>query len=359
MSVAKTADRVGPGRRPRVRAVVIHHRNSELLDHCLRAVLASTGVELDVVLFENECREALPDWVPGEPRVHRVASPVTVGFGEANNRAVRWSRTHLPTVDAYFFLNNDAVVRADTVSRLAGVLDEKPDAAAAGPLLLIWGAEDHLNSLGLNLSTGGEAWDEGIGLPLASRLPLPERAEVLAVTGSAVLIRRSAFEKAGGWSQLFDFYMEDLDLCLRFRRQGRSVWLVPDAVAVHAVSATAGPDSEFKLFLFWRNRWILMLLHWPWLRFLRAFPGLFRHELAAYRSRRRNLDAPAADRQRRAWLGALALLPRILAARLHHGRDKSWWNLLKPPGTVPVITLPEVVLRGRPWESIVAEEVLK
>ena len=344
------------GKRSRVRAVVIHHRNSELLDYCLRAVLASTGVDLDVVLFENEHREALPAWMESDPRIHRLASPVTVGFGEANNRAVAWSRAHLPSVDAYFFLNNDAVVRPDTVSKLAGVLEEHPQAAAAGPLILIWGAEDHLNSLGLNLSAGGEAWDEGIGLPLASHLPLPDRQEVLAVTGSAVLIRRSDFEAAGGWSQLFGFYMEDLDLCLRFRRRGLAVWLVPDAVAAHAVSATAGPASEFKLFLVWRNRWILMLLHWPWWRLLRALPGLYRHERAIYRSRRKNLDATAADRQRRAWLGALALLPRILAARLRHGGDESWWKLLKPPGTVPVITLPEVVLRGRPWESEIARE---
>ncbi|MEO7795715.1 MAG: hypothetical protein ABIV06_13175, partial [Thermoanaerobaculia bacterium] len=171
-----------------------------------------------------------------------------------------------------------------------------------------------------------------------------------------VLMRRSSFDGAGGWSELFDFYMEDLDLCLRFRRRGLSVWIVPDAVVAHAVSATAGPDSEFKLFLFWRNRLILMLLHWPWRRLLPALPGLVRHERAVYADRRRRQDTAAADLQRRAWLGALALLPRILAARLRHGRDTSWWKFLKPSGTVPVITLPEVVQRGRPWESVVAGE---
>ena len=65
----------------RVRAIVVHHRNSELLDHCLRALLASTGVELDVVLFENECHEALPEWIlPSRstlrsPRPWRPSSP--------------------------------------------------------------------------------------------------------------------------------------------------------------------------------------------------------------------------------------------------------------------------------------------
>ncbi|MBP7587869.1 MAG: glycosyltransferase family 2 protein [Thermoanaerobaculia bacterium] len=351
MTASRSPAPPAAGGQPRIRVFVIHHRNSELLDHCLRAVLASSGVDIDVVLFENECREALPAWIQDEARIHRTSSPVTLGFGEANNRAVAWSRTHLPAAEAYFFLNNDAVVRPDTLAKLAEVLEEHPDAAASGPLILIWGAADHLNSLGLNLSTAGEAWDEGIGLPLASHLPLPGREEILAVTGSALLARRSAYEAAGGWSRLFDFYMEDLDLCLRFRRRGQSVWLVPDAVVLHAVSATAGPASEFKLFLFWRNRWILMLLHWPWWRLFRMLPGQFRIERAAYRHRRAAGDLATADRQRRAWLGALALLPKILVARLRHGADTAWWKLLKPSGSVPIITLPEVVTRGRPWES--------
>ena len=145
-----------------------------------------------------------------------------------------------------------------------------------------------------------------------------------------------------------------LDGRLRLRRRGQTVWLVPDAVVAHAVSATAGPESEFKLFLFLRNRWILMLLHWPWRHLFRALPTQVRNERTTYRARRKAHDGTAADRQRRAWFGALALLPRILVTRLRHGRDETWWKFLKPAGTVPVITLPEVVSRGRPWESVIA-----
>jgi hypothetical protein len=100
---------------------------------------------------------------------------VTLGFGEANNRAVAWSRAHLPPADAYFFLNNDAVVRPrHPLEAGRGLSPSIPNAAPAGPLTLIWGAEDHLNSLGLNLSTAGEAWDEGIGLPCRATFRCPD-----------------------------------------------------------------------------------------------------------------------------------------------------------------------------------------
>ena len=38
-----------------------------------------------------------------------------------------------------------------------------------------------------------------------------------------------------------------------------------------------------------------------------------------------------------------------------HGADTAWWKLLKPSGSVPIITLPEVVTRGRPWESVIRD----
>lgn len=344
-------------RERRVCAIVVHHRNADLLDHCLRGALASVGVELDIVLYENACTEPLPAWVAGERRIHRTGSEIPLGFGEANNRAVAWAETHLAPADAYFFLNNDAVVKSDALSLLLDLFEEKPEAAAVGPLLLIWGAEGHVNSLGLNLSTFGEAWDEGIGLQLENYLPLPSRSEVLAVTGSAVLVRREAFEEVDGWSELFDFYMEDLDLCLRLRRQGMSVWIVPEAVVLHAVSATAGPSSEFKLFLFWRNRWVLMLLQWPWRHLIRSISIHTRDELRVYRARVAAGDRASADRQKRAWIGALKLIPQILGARARQGGRIEWWSLLKRAGSVPVITLPAIVERGRPWETAPSGEI--
>lgn len=335
----------------RICAIVVHHRNSELLEHCLRSALSSSGVELEIVVFCNACREILPEWILRQPKVHVTGSETSLGFGEANNRAVAWAEAHLATADAYFFLNNDAVVQTDALKRLAALFEGEPDAAAAGPLLLIWGAPEYVNSLGLNLSTYGEAWDEGIGLPLANYLPLGRPIEVLAVTGSAMLVRREIFEEVGGWSELFDFYMEDLDLCLRLRRLGKRVWVDPQAVVQHAVSATAGPSSEFKLFLFWRNRWILMLLQWPWRQLPRMLLNHVRDEFRTHRARLEAGDNATAERQKRAWIGALRLLPAILGARFRQGGRTDWWRLLKPAGSVPEITLPDVVERGRPWEN--------
>ena len=42
-----------------------------------------------------------------------------------------------------------------------------------GPTLLILGADDHYNSLGINVTEDGWGWDEAIGLAVADYGPPP------------------------------------------------------------------------------------------------------------------------------------------------------------------------------------------
>lgn len=344
---------------PQVLTVIVHPRATPQLEHCLRAALASEGVAVTIVLLLNGCDDPLPGWMDGEPRIHVLRLTDPLGFGAANNRAVQWALARLPAPHHFFFLNNDAALRRDALRRMIEALDAEPRAGVAGPTLVVWGAEDHLNSLGLNLTRTAEAWDEGIGLPTAAYGPLPGRHEVVAVTGAALLVRAETWRELGGWSELFDFYMEDLDLCLRAQGLGWKVVQVADAEAAHAVSATAGAFSEFKVRLFWRNRWVLLLLHWPLPRLLGALPRVIAGELALHRRRLAVGAVDDARRQRRSWGEVFRMLPRIARERRWRGVAREWVRHLRPAGSVPVITLPHADQSGAPWATRAAgdEEV--
>jgi GT2 family glycosyltransferase len=330
--------------------VTVHHRGKELLDHCLRSLLATRSAAVEIVVVSNACQEPLPEIVEREPRIHLLRLETSVGFSEANNRGVTWARENLGEPDHWFFVNNDAVVEPDTLCRLAEALESAPHGGVAGPRLQIWGAEDHLNSLGLNVTSVGEAWDEGIGRALSDYGPLPDRREVLAVTGSALLIRAAALREIGGWSELYGYYMEDIDLCLKAWSHGWTVLHAPDAVASHAISATADQISDFKRFHSWRNQFVLLLVHWPASALLRVTPRLVASQLRLYALRVKHRCHDDARLQRRIWSGALRLLPAALAQRRKSGDDRSWTRFLRKPGTVPEIRLPKIAPGQRPWE---------
>ena len=326
----------------RVCAVIVHHRGKRLLARCLDALLASSGVELEVVVVANACDEALPDQVESNPRVHLVASPRALGFSAANNLGAAWAGEHLPPVDCLLFINNDALVEPETLARLADELASGGNCGVVGPRLMIWGADEVINSLGLNLTRTGQAWDEGIGRSLDDYGPLVARRSVTAVTGAALMLRAPVFEELGGWEDLYAFYFEDIDLCLRARERGWEVVVVTNAVVHHAISATAARGSDMKLQLSWRNRFLLMLIHWPWKLLLVAGARTLRAELGlAWRRLRAGARADGVL-QARSWLGAIKRWPAALAARRRRGADSSWTQELKPHGAVPVITLPEL-----------------
>jgi GT2 family glycosyltransferase len=55
-----------------------------------------------------------------------------------------------------------------------------------------------------------------------------------------MLIRRKALDEVGLFDEGYWMYMEDLDLCYRFKQAGWTVWYEPDVTIVHVKAGTSG-----------------------------------------------------------------------------------------------------------------------
>ena len=71
--------------------------------------------------------------------------------------------------------------------------------------------------------------------------------------------RREDYDAVGGFDEAFYMHMEEIDFAWRLRLRGRSVRLVPKAVAFHIGSYTLPPKSLKKAYLNHRNNWVLLL----------------------------------------------------------------------------------------------------
>ena len=325
---------------PVVVAVVPHHRGAALLERCIASLVRSEGIGMRIVVVWNGCPEAVPPSVAGAPGVHVVRSEQPIGFAAANNLGVAWALDRLETPEHFLFANNDTAFQPDAVARLVEALESGPRRGIVGPRLMLLAPPDHLNSLGLNVTRLGDAWDEGIGQSLAEYGPLPGQRPVLAVTGSALLARAAVVRELDGWSEIFDFYYEDVDLCLRARRLGWEVVHEPRAVVFHALSATSGSGSEFHLLRTWRNRILLLAIHWPAGLLVGLAPQLLVWEaknLVAGLFRSRGL----ARVRWRSWTEALSRLPEALRQRRRLSGPTAWVSMLRPARSVPAIHVPQ------------------
>lgn len=242
--------------RPRLSVVVPTHETRALTLACLRALEASRGVApFEVVVVDDASQDGTAGAIAAaHPRVKVVRLEANRGFTVAVNTGVADARG-----DTLLLLNSDTEVAPDALARLVSALDADPRVGAAGAALVYpdgtpqWSAGREPSLAWLFVSSAGLA-ELARRLPGYARWRARARGEAGAddhapravgwVPGAAVAIRRRAWDEVGGFDASFALYAQDLDLCVRLRRAGWGVALVPDARVVHHLGATIGALPE-------------------------------------------------------------------------------------------------------------------
>jgi GT2 family glycosyltransferase len=230
-----------------VTAVVLAYGAEEWLEESVGEVLASRGIEVDVVVVDNGCTSDAVDRVKGLSGVRVITPDTNTGYsGGCDRGAAEATGTYLA------FVNSDAVVMPDALRRMVAVASE-PQVGFAMGSIRIADTPELINSSGNPVHFTGLTWTGGHGEP-ASRYAT--RRSVIGGSGCCFVIRRRLWEEVGGFADEFFAYGEDCDLSLRLWQRGLSVEYVPDAVVLHHYEFSRNKN---KFYLVERNRAILVL----------------------------------------------------------------------------------------------------
>jgi len=229
----------------RVSAVIVHYRTPAETERAARAV-AETSPGAEILVVDNASGDGVAGTLAAAvPRARVAVEPANRGYGAACNRGAR--ETARPYL---LLLNSDAYARPGAIEALAAALDADPRAAAAGPRLL--SPDGSLQRSIRRLPTPWRIFCESSGLAflLGGRGPFGGHTatlqdhgvtrEVEALMGAALLVRRSAFEQAGGFDEAFFLYAEETDLMERWRRAGWRIVFTPAAEFVHEGGRSGG-----------------------------------------------------------------------------------------------------------------------
>ena len=229
-----------------VAVAIVSYNTRELLDRCLRSLepdvragratawVVDNGSKDGSVALVRECHPWTQLIEPGE----------NLGFGAAVNLVAQ--QTFTPWIAPS---NADVELEPGALEALLDAGGRLGGAGALAPRLLLGGGETQhsvypfptlpflaLFNLGMGWLSAGWA-DERC---LEGRWN-PERArEVDWAIGAFLLVRREAWDQAGGFDEAQWMYAEDLDLGWRLRRAGWSTFYQPAArIRHHASAATA------------------------------------------------------------------------------------------------------------------------
>lgn len=226
--------------------------------------LEHLGGDVPVILVDNSTdQEDLSGVIAEHPNVRHIDSGGNLGYSAASNMGAQAA-----TAEFLVFMNPDTRPTAAALGRLVDFLKSNTDVASCG-------------AAGIGTAGGGAqptpARTLAHSLGLHRRFPLTgiyyqnlggRRVDVGWVAGSCLAIRRTTFNKLGGFDPRYFVYQSDFDLGLRMQRRGLRQVVLGDVVIPHS----DGGSSDLPQLWTWEKRGR------AWTRFLRntrSLPGAF------------------------------------------------------------------------------------
>ena len=266
-----------------VGAVILAHRRRASVEAVLGR-LAELPLD-EVLVADNDSRDGTAELVAGwGGNVRLVHSGDNLGAA-ARNIAVAAARS-----DLLVMLDDDSWPLPGAIEELVALFERRPDLGVAGGYVIdVDPAGERLRAD----EVGTFDWFLRSGRDVDS----PDGLETFFFPEGACMVRRVAWEQAGGCFEPYFLTLTELDLATRMLAAGWDVRYAPRAHFAHAKDAGGRPPSERILHLRVRNQLWYFWLRFPAARAARRIPAYLAFDLVecGYRGATRAWAAAIAE----------------------------------------------------------------
>jgi glycosyltransferase involved in cell wall biosynthesis len=223
---------------PAISVVIPTHDRKTLLAETISSVLAQTETEWELIVVDDASTDGTSSYLGGlgHSKIRVLGLPKNVG-----QSAARQEGTQIAASPFVLFLDDDDLLRPNALDKLHRSLAKEPDAVAA---------------VGANVEFDARGHKRRIRHPYrhVTRVVWPELLWGWSATPSRVLVRRDAFERAGGWDPAIDT-AHDTELWLRMSLLGPFVLDPQVVVDKRAHEGQSRPEDQRSIQHRFRQRW--------------------------------------------------------------------------------------------------------
>ncbi|MBN2055957.1 glycosyltransferase [bacterium] len=228
--------------------IIIVNRDTADHLHALLTRLIATRADrpYHVTVVDNDSRDGSQNIVRRYPEVRLIANSTNSTYARSCNQGAAAVHAERGPGGMLLFLNADVDIDGRCIEQLAEGMG--PGIGAVVPLVWTYDPIHRFMSsclkpptpwLCLHENTVLSHFPAGAGLrgyqACDRRLwnNLDEPVEVPATPGSILMVRRDMFHRLKGWDERFTSGHDDVDLCVRIRRDGHRIVRVPGTAATH------------------------------------------------------------------------------------------------------------------------------
>lgn len=237
--------------------IIVTYKGQRWYDQCFSSLRQST-VPVQTIVVDNASNDGTVEYIKKHyPEIHLIESKENLGFGSANNIAMRYALDN--GCDYVFLLNQDAWVEPDTFEKLIEIHHRHPEYGLLGPVQV--NAEKTMVLDGVIRCLINP---DNVNVTVFSDLMIGKVDEVYPVaeiSAAAWLLPRLTLETIGGFDPVFLHYGEDWNYLSRVLYHKMKVGLTPHLKVVHDckvhVDRPEGYTMEFDKWLLQRAADIL------------------------------------------------------------------------------------------------------
>ena len=245
---------------PHIYVLILNWNGKDILTPCLDSVLDIDYPNYTTIVIDNGSSDGSGELVRNVyPQTEYLQLRQNYGFAGGYNRCFDYLRDKNPRY--ILLLNNDTEVESGILSSFIEAVEHYGSQHIFGAKIFykhtlqkIWYAGGNVNlKLGWISHRGIRKMDsEEYSFPI----------ETDYVTGCCLFTSWAVIEKTEKLDEQFNMYGEDVDLCIRAKKEGIQCYYWPDAKLWHSVSASLGGAwSPLKLYTKYKSLYKLFLKH--------------------------------------------------------------------------------------------------
>ena len=249
--------------KPLVSVIIPNKDEKETLQTCLEMLEKNTGYQnFEIIIVENNSTtdEIFRYYkeLSGNRKIHLLRWGKEFNYSAINNFAVAHAKG-----EYLLFLNNDVKsINSDWLEEMLGVC-QRPEVGGVGAKLIY--PDNTIQHAGCVIGMGGIAGHMFVDMP-ADHTGYLHKASLLqdmsAVTAACLLMKKEVFEQAGGFTEELAVAFNDVDLCLKVRKNGYLIVYDPYVKLYHMESKTRGAEDSKEKVRRFQTEIEYMRCHW-------------------------------------------------------------------------------------------------
>jgi GT2 family glycosyltransferase len=209
--------------------LIVNYKSKKLIVKCLDTLFKYVvNSKFEVIIINNSPEEKIDDLKTN--KISIIESNDNIGFGRANNLGAKKAKG-----EVILLLNPDTLFGSDCITPILLEFQENEKLVAASPQICGLDKFPQVTGFynlpfGLNIIRQIPYLGNIIGfinrktkLAKGNELNVNTKASVDWITGASLFIRKSVFDKVGGFDEDFFLYAEETELCSRLKKYGELI----------------------------------------------------------------------------------------------------------------------------------------